>query len=133
MSKMDEKKRILIVDDEKDVRDFFVRALSSDGYEILTADNGDSAMEILKSAKKPLHLAVIDFMMPHSTGWELIQHIREKTVHSKIPIIVFTGLLASEDMMDKIRKECFAILQKGDFDLESFKKTAREAIESVEK
>ncbi|HPN84013.1 MAG TPA: response regulator [Victivallales bacterium] len=130
---MSEKKKILIVDDDKDIRNFFSQALISENYEIFTAENGDRAIEIMRGQKSPFSLAVIDFMMPHRTGWDLIEHIRTKSGHRKVPIIVFTGLLVSQEMIDKIQKECFVILQKGDFDLESFKKIAKEAIESGEK
>ncbi len=130
---MEDKKCILIVDDDKEIRVFFNRALSGDGYEIICADNGDSAIEILAKGNIVIHLAVIDFMMPHRTGWELIEYIRGKSKYSKIPIIIFTGLLASQEMLEKIKTECFAILQKGDFELESFKKLIREAIRSDEK
>ena len=128
---MSEKEKILFVDDDKDLRDFFTRAMNIAGYELICADNGDSAIEILKQ-DLPLRLAVIDFMMPHTTGWELINYIREDSAYKKMPIIVFTGLLASTNALDKIRKECFAILQKGDFELEKFIEIVKKAIESGE-
>lgn len=129
---MNQKKKILFVDDDNDLRDFFSRALNIAGYEMICADNGDSAIEILKQGLH-LDLAVIDFMMPHTTGWELINYIREETVYKKMPIIVFTGLLASTEALDKIRNECFAILEKGDFELSAFIEIVKKAIESGEK
>ncbi|HOK04243.1 MAG TPA: response regulator [Victivallales bacterium] len=128
----EKKKKILFVDDDKELCAFFIRALGMEGYEIICADNGDAAIEILKNSQE-LNLAVIDFMMPFTTGWELVNYIREESKFKELPIIIFTGLLVSEELLDKVKKDCFAILQKGDFDLEQFKKIVKEAIKSCEK
>jgi len=84
---MDKSKyKILIVDDEKDVREILEYNISKVGYDVLTAENGKIALEIIKS-KQP-HLIILDVMMPVMDGYETCIEIR-KLLNSKKSIVVF--------------------------------------------
>lgn len=85
---------ILVVDDEKEIRDLIAIYLSNDNYEILKASNGKEALDILE--KQHVDLIVLDIMMPHMDGIEACMKIREK---NNMPIIMLSA--KSEDM-DKI-------------------------------
>jgi len=80
------KYKILIVDDEKDVREILEYNISKAGYEVYTAKNGKEALELIES-KKP-HLAILDVMMPIMDGYETCSKIREMP-DNKQTIIVF--------------------------------------------
>ncbi|MEA1922239.1 MAG: response regulator [Pseudomonadota bacterium] len=68
-------KRVLVVDDEKEIRDLFRRVLETAGYEVKTAESGEQALEILKEEKFPLLL--FDLNLPGIDGLELCKRARK--------------------------------------------------------
>jgi CheY-like chemotaxis protein len=111
--------KILVVDDDDLLRDFYCRVLKTEGYEPVTAINGDDAIEIL-DREPELRLAVIDLLMPIRTGWELIEFIKRHPRYGTLPIVAITGLAASFDEFEKVRQICDAVLHKSDFELNAF-------------
>jgi DNA-binding response OmpR family regulator len=87
--------RILVVDDDATLLRFFSDYMTSEGFEVLTARQGEEALKIL-FAERP-HLAVVDVMMPGMDGWELCARVREM---SSTPIILLT---AKSSEIDKLR------------------------------
>lgn len=67
--------RILVVDDEKEIRDLFSRVLETAGYEVRTAESGEKALEILAHEKFPLLL--FDLNLPGIDGVELCRRARK--------------------------------------------------------
>lgn len=84
--------RILVVDDEKPLREFVARNLSVRGYEVLKAANGMEALAIFQN--QSLDLIILDLMMPHMDGLELTRRIRRT---STVPIIVLSALDEERD------------------------------------
>lgn len=86
---MEEKIKILLVDDEQDILDFLSYNLSKEGYEVLTASNGNDAISI---AKKELpKLIILDVMMPELDGMETCRQMREITELKDIVIAFLTA------------------------------------------
>jgi two-component system, OmpR family, KDP operon response regulator KdpE len=83
---------VLVVDDEKSLRDFVRRNLEARHYKVLTASNGLEALAIFKSEN--IDLVILDLMMPHLDGLETTRRIRET---SKMPIIILTALGEESD------------------------------------
>jgi two-component system alkaline phosphatase synthesis response regulator PhoP len=79
---------ILVVDDEKDILELLKYNLEKEGYRVLTADNGKTALKM--SHARP-DLVVLDIMMPEMDGWEVCRAIRKEPSTSKIPIIFLTA------------------------------------------
>ncbi len=63
--------RILLVDDEKSVRDSLYTLLESNGYEVLAAGNGPDGLTIFRQSIRPIELLVTDYNMPRMSGLEL--------------------------------------------------------------
>ncbi len=80
------KKTILIVDDEKEIRELLRLYIEKDGYAVIQAENGLEALK--QAASTRIDLAVIDIMMPELDGYQLIKGLRE---HSNLPIIVVSA------------------------------------------
>ena len=120
MSECIEKIKVLICDDDDLLREFYSRVLTTQGYETVSACNGDEAIDALESGNGEFGLAIIDLLMPIRTGWELIEYMKEKNMLKNIPIIAITGLASSIDELDKVGETCDHVLHKGDFDLEEF-------------
>jgi two-component system alkaline phosphatase synthesis response regulator PhoP len=79
---------ILVVDDEKDILELLQYNLQKEGYRVLTADNGKSALKLV--AQKP-DLVVLDVMMPETDGWEVCRSIRKNPATAMIPVIFLTA------------------------------------------
>ena len=88
-------KKILVMEDESNIRSFVVINLRRSGYEPIEAATGTEALEKVK-ANPDICLALLDVMLPKLTGFEVCQRIRE---FSNMPIIMLT---AKGDDMDKI-------------------------------
>ena len=84
--------KILIADDETEVRELLRLYLEKDGFTILSTGDGISALGIVTSEK--LDCAILDVMMPELNGIQLLKKIREK---SDIPVIMLTAKIASAD------------------------------------
>ena len=83
------KHHILIVEDEKSIRDMVYFALDSEGYEIDEAVDGKQATE--KLAQKNPSLILMDWMLPDTSGLELVRRIKRDEYTSEIPIIMLTA------------------------------------------
>ena len=85
------KGKILIIDDESDVRDVMKFHLSEKNYNVIEAENGQEGMDLLKSEDNLTNVGVIicDIRMPKVNGIECIQYIRQEA--PGIPIVVVTG------------------------------------------
>ncbi len=88
------KETILVVDDEKEIRDLIAIYLKNDGYEVLQASDGEEGLLLLKQHK--VHLIVLDIMMPKVDGIQMCMKVREI---AEMPIIM---LSAKTQDMDKI-------------------------------
>src|SRR5262249_41372223 len=81
------KPRILIIDDQEEVRDAFSRALALDGYETHTAESADSAMAAVEAMEPDAIL--LDFVMPKVDGLVFLRRLRE--TKRRTPVAVITG------------------------------------------
>lgn len=84
--------KILVADDEKEVLELVKLYLEKDGFEIVTAEDGESAFGIVQT--ESVDCAVLDVMMPRLNGFQLLKKIRET---SNIPVIMLTARNASSD------------------------------------
>lgn len=86
---------VLVVDDEKPLRDFVRRNLEVRGYKVLTASNGLEALAIFQNEN--VQLVIMDIMMPHMDGLETTRRLRQD---SHVPIIILTAM---GEEADKVR------------------------------
>ncbi len=77
---------ILLVDDEEDIRDLGARILSQAGYEVLTAETGQRALEVYRSKKEGISLVILDLVMPQMGGKECLQELLEIDPEAKVII-----------------------------------------------
>jgi DNA-binding response OmpR family regulator len=87
--------KVLVVEDEKGIRDILELYLKSEGYECLLLDNPLDAIEQFTQFSPDI--AILDVMMPHMNGFELLEHIRKI---SQIPVIMLT---AKTDEISRIK------------------------------
>ncbi|HEX5871238.1 MAG TPA: diguanylate cyclase [Longimicrobium sp.] len=89
--------RILVVDDVPDNVDILDARLSSRGYQVVTATNGEEALASV--ADIPPHLILLDVMMPGMDGREVARRIKEDDALPFIPIILVTALSEADDVV----------------------------------
>jgi DNA-binding response OmpR family regulator len=83
------KKKILVVDDEADVRNFLQAALIEAGFDVTVAEDGDVALQKIKKQKPDL--ISLDLVMPHKSGAKLYHELQKNKEWAKIPVIIVTG------------------------------------------
>ena len=83
-------KKILVVDDEQDIREIIKIPLIADGFQVLEANNGKDAIEIAK--KENPDLITLDIIMPHIDGFQAAKIIKEDPQTAHIPIIILSVL-----------------------------------------
>jgi DNA-binding response OmpR family regulator len=102
-------KKVLVVDDEEDIRISVSQILEIRGYEVVQAENG---MDCLKQLEQILpDLVILDIMMPGMNGWDVAARMKEHEKWNMVPIVFLTakgddmsmglGGLASEDYIVK--------------------------------
>ena len=92
--------KILVADDEKEIRDLLEIYLLNEGYKVVKAKDGQEALDIIEN--EDVDLLVLDIMMPNMDGYEFTETLRDG--HCEIPIIIVT---ANEQLEDK--KKGFSI------------------------
>ena len=85
---MNAKRRVLVVDDEDDLRILLSDMLMGAGYEVVSASDGKEAISLLGKDLK-IDMALLDIQMPNVNGIEVLKFISEK--HPGVPVIMLTG------------------------------------------
>lgn len=91
-----EKKKILLVDDERDLVETMIYQLEAAGYQVITAYDGAEGLEKAK-AEKP-DLMILDLMLPKMDGYKVCGLLKKDSRYSRIPIILFTARAQESDM-----------------------------------
>ena len=89
--------RILVVDDERAVRDSLRRALELDGYEVELAADGEEALHRIENGAEP-DAVVLDILMPRMNGLEVCRRLRENG--NRIPVLMLTARDQVEDRVE---------------------------------
>lgn len=82
-------KRILIVDDEPDAISYISSVLEDNGYEYLSAENGEEGLELARKERPDMIL--LDLIMPEKSGMLMFQELKKDPELGKIPVIVVSG------------------------------------------
>lgn len=97
--KMFNRKKILIVDDDKEILDFLTIFLEKNGYVVLKALDGAQAVTQVMQSRP--HLIILDIMLPAGSGITVYNRIKQSILTQKIPIIIYTAVPA-EHVKDKL-------------------------------
>jgi len=99
--------RILVVDDERDSRSLLARLLEMEGYTVMTAPNGERALEIAKTHRPDA--ITLDVMMPGMDGWAVLDQLKQESELAEIPVVIVSAApdlgmgyaLGATDVMSK--------------------------------
>ena len=81
--------KILIIEDETDIRELLTYNLELEGFDVVGAANGEEALRALRS--EPVQLVVLDLMLPDVSGLEICRYIRRDSNLSRLPVIMLTA------------------------------------------
>jgi len=89
--------KVLVVDDEADIRELCRVNLEFSGYEVLEAGDGEAALEVCRTNRPDL--VFLDLMMPKIDGWGVLEALRTDPLTNEIPVILLTARGAAEDQI----------------------------------
>ena len=102
--------RILVVDDLKENRDILADLLEPEGYLVVTAKDGQEALD--EALAHPPDLILMDVSMPRMTGFEACRRLKADERTHLVPLVLVTGLVAREDRIQGIAAGCDDFLTK---------------------
>lgn len=84
-------KRILLIEDDKELQDLIKEALELEGFKVFTANNGREGLNLLATNPAPC-LILLDLIMPVMNGWEFMEELNNDLLLSTIPVVIVSGL-----------------------------------------
>lgn len=121
---MENKKKILVVEDEATLQKALNDVLAQEGYEVLSALDGVSGLDLAKKEKPDLIL--LDIILPKMDGFDVLRGLKEEDY--KIPVIVLTNLSDINDIQKALDLGATTYLVKADFHLEDVLKKVKEVL-----
>ena len=88
-----QKKIVLVIEDEANVRNFASRVLELEGYRVLQAENGDECFRLMRESQ--VDLIVLDLKLPGVDGRLVLEQLKNDPELSSIPVVVFTASAAA--------------------------------------
>ncbi len=101
--------KILIVDDEENIRQLLARLCEREGYDVLTASTGREALNLLEQSELPA-LAIVDLRLPDIDGMEILRRARERD--PRMVIIILTGYADFKSAVEALNLGAYDYIQK---------------------
>ena len=121
------RKRILVLDDEQAIQRLLKIVLESEGYDVVTTDDGRLALEMIR--QQPVDLIIQDLRMPKMDGLQFLRHLKEQ--NPELPSIVLTAYGTLESAVEAMRLGAYTHINKP-FDTEEIRLTVARALERIE-
>jgi DNA-binding NtrC family response regulator len=119
-----EKKTILVVDNGETIRETLLKILEREGYNVLTSEDGQAALEVIREHK--VNLIISDVCMPRMDGNKLLK--QAKSILPDVEIILMTGHGKTELGLEALKEGAFDFIQKP-FTKLALHKTVKQALE----
>ena len=116
--------RILVVDDERSMREFLAIMLTRDGHEVVAAENGAQALAALR--QRPFDLLISDIRMPDCSGIDVLREA--KTLQPDLPGILMTAFSSTQTAIEALRTGAIDYVSKP-FDVDEMKRVIAQAVE----
>ncbi|MGH9562440.1 MAG: response regulator [Terracidiphilus sp.] len=91
---------VLIADDSEISREVLSAILSAEGYQVICAEDGDQALDLIE--KRKINLVLLDVMMPGKSGFEVCRALKSKAETLFLPVVLVTGLSRMNDRIEGI-------------------------------
>lgn len=118
--------KVLLVEDDNNLREIFEMRLQAEGYQTLTASDGEEALVV--ALKEKPDLIVADIMMPKMSGFEMLETLRAAPDMNKTKVIMMTALGQAEDQARGEKLGVVKYLVKSQVTLEDFVRVVKEVV-----
>jgi len=85
---------VLVIEDETDIRNFALRVLELEGYQVLQAGDGNEGLRLARRSRG-LSLVLLDLRLPGRDGWVVLREMRSDPRLARIPVVVFSASAAA--------------------------------------
>ena len=123
-------KKILFVEDESALQKTFGDLLSEEGYEMISAMDGESGLRMAKTENPDLIL--LDLILPKIHGIEVLEKLKEDTAKKKIPVIILTNLEGMESVERALGLGATTYLVKASYTLKEVLEKIRKSLQEKE-
>ncbi|MGE4490237.1 MAG: PAS domain S-box protein, partial [Kiritimatiellales bacterium] len=106
----EEHERILLVEDDKDLRTMVIHLLESAGYEIITAGSAEEALSLFHENPDRIHLLFSDIVLPGQSGIDIANALRAEKPN--LPVLLYSSYLSGRDRWDNLDSRNYRFLQK---------------------
>ncbi len=123
-------KKILFIEDEQALQKTFGDLLKSEGYEMISALDGEAGLRIAK-LKKP-DLILLDLVLPRVDGFDVLKEIKKDPQLKDIPVIILTNLERIEDVQKAIELGATTYLIKAQYSLKEIIEKIKSALGEIQ-
>ncbi len=102
--------RILVIDDDRQMRTACSRVLTAAGWSVICAENGNQGIQVIKSGTQEVDVVLLDQLLPGISGMEVMNQIHATDPH--LPVIIMTGSATEESAAEMKRLGAFDCLPK---------------------
>ena len=122
------KKKILVVDDDDNLRNILIDAITNAGFDVAGAANGEEGLQ--KALESHPDAIMLDVMMPKMNGWQVLDKLRADEWGKKAKVIMLTSLGQMENVAQAMDKKVLTYIVKSDLDLNNIASTLNTVINS---
>lgn len=109
---MDKKKKVLIVEDDESLRDMYVERFKKENFEVVTASNGQDAIDI--ALREIPSIILLDLLLPKKGGLAVLEILKSQPPTREIPVIILTAYPREEYREKSTRNGAVMFLSKSD-------------------
>ncbi len=120
---------VLVVDDHSDIRLIYSRILRDAGYDVQSARDGSEALQQVE--KLPPDLILLDVFMPVMNGVEFLEHLRHKSTHQSIPVVLMSAVPDNPEVVYARELGVSKFLRKGEFDMSDLIAAVKETLNGL--
>ncbi|MFC1609132.1 response regulator transcription factor [Patescibacteria group bacterium] len=111
-----DKKKILIVEDDIELKDMLKEFLVEEGFDVVSASDGESGVQ--STIEELPDLILLDIILPRKSGYEVLEEIKSNDKTKAIPVMVLTNLSSLDDIQKALDLGATNYLVKGDYKLQ---------------
>lgn len=123
-----EKNKILVVEDDLILQKALVDFLISDGFEVVSASNGEEG--VAQAKKEDPDLIILDIILPKKDGYEVIRDLKDDQATKYIPIVLLTNLGSITDVQKALDLGATTYLIKADYKLTEISKKIKDILKT---
>jgi CheY-like chemotaxis protein len=124
-------KTVLIVDDDKDIRNILTEKLTTEGFNVVEAENGQVALEKYYQASK-IDIILLDINMPVMDGHVFLKNLRLTPKGKNVPVLVLSNMAGHEDIVEAFDEHITDYLLKPNINLNAVVEKITKVIDNIE-